>query len=275
MSKINCGRIGCHFPVKADKIICSLCSANFHPSCSNLTPEEFDKESNSGNWSCPKCSSLTDANGSNDGTAAKHARTDSLFPITYVTGNPNKLRETVQLLGNKYMKFIQQHDVDLPEYQSSSPEEVALLKCKHAASLVGGPVLVEDTCLAFDALKGLPGPYIKWFLKAVGSEGLNKMLEGFRSDTPEGDYASAICTFAYTSGRGPEAEVKILQGITRGRIVKPRGKSIFGWDSCFEPLDSQGRTYAEMPSEEKNKISHRSKAVAKLRKLLDELSESR
>lgn len=197
MSKINCGRIGCRFPIKADKIICSLCSANFHPSCSNLTPEEFDKESNSGNWSCPKCPSLTDANSSNDGTAAKHARTDLFFPISYVTGNPNKLRETVQILGNKYIKLvslilyhidciksfisksifqIKQHDVDLPEYQSSSPEEVALLKCQHAASLVSGPVLVEDTCLAFDALKGLPGPYIKWFLKAVGPEGDLKIL---------------------------------------------------------------------------------------------------
>nr|CUU98535.1 hypothetical transcript [Hymenolepis microstoma] len=275
MSGIVCGRTGCRFPIKTDKIICSLCSANFHPNCSNLTPEEFDKESNSGNWRCSKCPSSTDASSSNDGPPPKRVRAGSPFPISYVTGNPNKLRETVEVLGSEYAQFIKQYDADLPEYQGNSPEEIAVLKCRHAANLVDGPVLIEDTCLAFDALKGLPGPYIKWFLSAIGSEGLNKMLEGFRDDTSGGDYASAICTFAYTSGRGPEAEVKLLQGITRGRIVKPRGKSGFGFDSCFEPLDSQGRTYAELGSEEKNKISHRFKAVEKLRVLLSELSESR
>lgn len=101
------------------------------------------------------------------------------------------------------------------------------------------------------------------------------MLDGFRGESSEGAHASAICTFAYTSGEGPDSEVKVLQGITRGRIVEPRGKSGFGWDSCFEPFDSQGQTYAEMESEAKNKISHRSKAVAKLREFLDELAEKK
>ncbi|KAM7541197.1 hypothetical protein Aperf_G00000046103 [Anoplocephala perfoliata] len=189
--------------------------------------------------------------------------------------NPNKLRETLQILGDKYSSLIRQVDVDLPEYQGSSPEEIARLKCQHAAELVGGPVLIEDTCLAFDALKGLPGPYIKWFLKAVGPEGLNKLLEGFRTQTSggvEGDSASAICTFAYMSGRGLDTEAEILQGITRGRIVKPRGKSGFGWDPCFAPTEGGGLTYAEMSAETKNRISHRSKAVAKLRQFLDGLS---
>ncbi|VDN95922.1 unnamed protein product [Rodentolepis nana] len=274
MPEIVCGRIGCRFPIKSDRIICSLCSANFHPSCSNLTPEEFGKESNSGNWRCSKCPCSTYANSSND-ASPKRVIADSIFPISYVTGNPNKLRETIAVLGNEYAQLIKQHDADLPEYQGSSPEEIAVLKCRHAANLVDGPVLIEDTCLAFDALKGLPGPYIKWFIKAVGPDGLNKMLEGFRDGMPGGDYASAICTFAYTSGRGPEAEVKVLQGITRGRIVKPRGKSGFGFDPCFEPLDSQGLTYAELGSEEKNRISHRFKAVEKLKVLLNELSETR
>ena len=68
---------------------------------------------------------------------------------------------------------LSQVDIDLPEFQGSCVEEIARLKCNHAAKLLGGEVgvLIEDTCLAFDALKGLPGPYIKWFLKAVGPEG--------------------------------------------------------------------------------------------------------
>ena len=60
---------------------------------------------------------------------------------------------------------------------------------------VDGAVMVEDTSLCFNALDGLPGPYIKWFLEKVGHEGLNKMLAGF------GDYSAyAQCTFAFTPG---------------------------------------------------------------------------
>ena len=55
--------------------------------------------------------------------------------------------------------------------------------------------MVEDTCLCFNALKGLPGPYIKWFLSKLGHEGLNRMLAGFDDKT-----AYAQCTFAYSPG---------------------------------------------------------------------------
>ncbi len=78
--------------------------------------------------------------------------------------------------------------------------------------------MTEDTALAFHALGGLPGPYIKHFLAAVGGEGLNKMLDGFReveiddegniirdeNDQPKekGKEAEAICTFAFCTGPG-------------------------------------------------------------------------
>ena len=56
-------------------------------------------------------------------------------------------------------------------------------------------VMVEDTCLCFNALKGLPGPYIKWFLQKLGHDGLNAMLAGFEDKS-----AYAQCTFAYSAG---------------------------------------------------------------------------
>ena len=61
-------------------------------------------------------------------------------------------------------------DLDLPEYQGT-PEEVARTKCEEAAKHIQGPVLVEDTSLCFNALGGMPGPYIKWFLKSCGPSG--------------------------------------------------------------------------------------------------------
>ncbi|XP_035306734.1 inosine triphosphate pyrophosphatase isoform X3 [Cricetulus griseus] len=58
----------------------------------------------------------------------------------------------------------------VPEYQGE-PDEISIQKCKEAARQVQGPVLVEDTCLCFNALGGLPGPYIKWFLEKLKPEG--------------------------------------------------------------------------------------------------------
>lgn len=63
----------------------------------------------------------------------------------------------------------------VPELQGE-PEEVALEKVKIAYEQTKKAVLVEDTSLCFNAYKGLPGPYIKWFLKSVGPEGLAKMV---------------------------------------------------------------------------------------------------
>lgn len=70
------------------------------------------------------------------------------------------------------MKFLK---VDLPEYQGE-PDFISEAKCKCAASTINEPVIIEDTSLGFNALKGLPGPYIKWFLEKLGAGGLFKLL---------------------------------------------------------------------------------------------------
>jgi inosine triphosphate pyrophosphatase len=120
--------------------------------------------------------------------------------------------------------------------------------------------MVEDTCLCFHAMKGLPGPYIKWFLQKLGHEGLNAMLVGFEDKS-----AYAQCTFAYTPG--PGVEPIIFVGKTEGRIVPARGPGDFGWDPIFQP-DGFEETYAEMNPEIKNTISHRYRALDGLRKYL-------
>ena len=63
-------------------------------------------------------------------------------------------------------------DIDLPEFQGE-PDEISRAKCLEAAKRVNGAVMTEDTCLCFNALGGMPGPYVKWFLKAVGPPGLS------------------------------------------------------------------------------------------------------
>ncbi|KAG6353923.1 hypothetical protein INS49_005180 [Diaporthe citri] len=177
--------------------------------------------------------------------------TSATHVVNFITGNKNKLGEVKAILEPTIE--VRSQALDLIEVQGTL-EEVTIAKCKSAAEQVGGPVLVEDTCLCFDALKGLPGPYIKWFMKDLGHEGLNNLLAAY-----EDKGAKAVCTFGFS--QGPGHEPILFQGVTQGRIVPARGPANFGWDPIFE---YEGQTYAEMDKIEKNKISHRGRALEKL-----------
>ncbi|XP_059632230.1 inosine triphosphate pyrophosphatase [Cornus florida] len=172
-------------------------------------------------------------------------------PVTFVTGNAKKLEEVRAILGNSIP--FQSLKLDLPELQGE-PEDISKEKARLAAKEVKGPVLVEDACLCFNALNGLPGPYIKWFLPKIGHEGLNNLLMAYEDKS-----AYTVCVFSFALG--PNADPITFLGKTTGKIVPPRGPKDFGWDPIFQP-DGYDQTYAEMPKEEKNKISHRSKALA-------------
>ncbi|EIE25716.1 Maf/Ham1 [Coccomyxa subellipsoidea C-169] len=182
--------------------------------------------------------------------------------IMFATGNANKLREVVAILeaGHPLPFAVKAANLDLPELQGE-PTEIAKEKCRLAAQQVGGAVMVEDTSLCFNAMGGLPGPYIKWFLQKLGHEGLNKMLAGFEDKT-----GYAQCIFAY-SPAGPGAEPQVFVGRTGGRIVPARGPASFGWDPIFQP-DGYEETYAQLDKAVKNTISHRYRALDKLRDYL-------
>ncbi|XP_039448849.1 inosine triphosphate pyrophosphatase [Culex pipiens pallens] len=177
-------------------------------------------------------------------------------PISFVTGNAKKLEEVRAILGAAFPREIVAVKLDLPELQGEV-DDICRKKCLEAARNVKGPVLVEDTCLCFNALKGLPGPYIKWFLEKLGPEGLHKLLDGWEDKS-----AQAVCTFAYAPDE--QGEVLLFQGRTEGDIVFPRGSRDFGWDPIFQPK-GYDKTYAELPKERKNEISHRFRALDKLR----------
>lgn len=183
--------------------------------------------------------------------------------LTFVTGNAKKLEELRAILGTNFPLEIISHKVDLPELQGEM-EEISIKKCQEAARRLKKPVLIEDTSLCFKALNGLPGPYIKWFLDKIKPEGLPKLLTGWEDKSAE-----AVCTFAYCEGSCEDSDVILFQGITKGQIVEPRGTRDFGWDCVFQP-EGFNKTYAELPKEEKNTISHRYKALEKLRKYFTE-----
>lgn len=179
--------------------------------------------------------------------------------VTFVTGNKKKAEEVERILSNGTdLPFtFTNHKIDLPELQGD-PIHVAKEKCQLAAKELNGACIVEDTSLCFTALNGLPGIYIKWFLDAISLDGLNDMIS-FSED--KSGYAQTVV--AYCSG--PGKEVYTFAGRTNGNIVRPRGNRDFGWDPIFEPDEGNGLTYAEMTGEQKDEISHRKRAFAKLR----------
>lgn len=169
--------------------------------------------------------------------------------------------QVVQILekGTKLPFEVVAQSVELPELQGE-PEDIAKEKCRLAAKQVDGPVMVEDTSLCFNAMGGLPGPYIKWFLQKLKPQGLSKMLDGFEDKT-----GYAQCIFAYAQDASSDPIVFV--GRTQGTIVPPRGPTDFGWDPVFQP-DGFDETYAELSKDIKNTISHRYRALDKLREFL-------
>ena len=191
--------------------------------------------------------------------SGKNKKTTKKKVINFVSGNKNKLRELTDLFNEHFKDIeIKQLDIDLPELQGN-PEDIVRGKLKLAiekSKNLEGPVLVEDTSLCFNAYGGLPGPYIKYFLKEIKQEGLYKMICAFEDHSA---YAQSI----FGLQKNENSEPQLFIGKTEGEIVSPRGSKNFGlkgWDPCFQPKCSK-KTYAEMEEDEKNKISHRGKST--------------
>jgi len=174
--------------------------------------------------------------------------------LKFITGNINKFAEVKVIFPE-----LERLDIDLPEIQSLDPREIVEFKLKSALEHVPGGIIIEDTSLYFDGLNGLPGPLIKWFLKALGCAGLAKMALASGNDKAE---AKTIIGYADSDGN-----TFYFEGVVAGRIVAPRGETSFGWDPIFEP-DGHDLTFAEMGIEEKNKISMRRQAAQKLKDFL-------
>ena len=184
--------------------------------------------------------------------------------IYFVTGNVKKWEEVKCILGPHLPNTLDTTSLDLPEIQGTI-EEIAIAKCKYAAKHLSSAVITEDTALIFDDMNGMPGPYIKWFLDALKLDRLSLMAKSFSKAVHQSSEipckARAVCTMAYAPG--PDSEPIIFQGITPGTISSPRGPPNFGWDPIFVPEGST-LTYAEMPKEQKNSISHRYRALNQL-----------
>ncbi len=173
--------------------------------------------------------------------------------IFFVTGNKNKLKEVRKILGFE----IKHTELEIREMQSMSLREIVEDKAKKAFEKIRKPVIVEDTALCIKAWKNFPGPLIRWVMETMGVEEMCGLLGKNRK-------AMAEACVAYYDGK----RMKIFSGTVKGEIAKnPRGRKRFDWDRAFIPKGFE-RTFAEMTMEEKNRISHRSKAFLRLKEYL-------
>ena len=179
--------------------------------------------------------------------------------LLIVTGNDDKAREFSRLLNIKELK-IEYKSLSVTEIQGLDIHEIGRFKTEEVLKMeeeIKGfdAVLTDDTSLTCEGLSGLPGTLIKWFMESLGPIGLLELLKG-RSKA-----AKAICllTLGFTS----KQKTIQFEGVVEGELIPPTEETGFGWDPIFKP-DNTDKTYATMGAVEKNKISHRSLATAKL-----------
>lgn len=172
--------------------------------------------------------------------------------LLLVTGNLDKVAEFSAILGHP----LEARHLSVPEVQSLDVATVARMKATAAYEQIGRPLLVDDSGIMIAAWNGLPGALTKWFLDAVGPEGILSMLQRFDDRRATASTAVALAT---------ASSVEVFTGTIDGIVPEAtRGPNGFGYDSIFIP-EGQDRTLAEMSSAEKNVLSMRRVALEALR----------
>ncbi len=190
--------------------------------------------------------------------------------IVLASHNRNKAQEIQMLLGNQFHVILQQaFDIPPIEETGSTFEENALLKAKTVYDIIGLPVIGDDSGLEVVALNNQPGVYSSRFAgdNASDDDNIDKLLRKMHNIPTEKRTARFRCVVAFL-GTSSDDQPVFFEGEWAGYIAKERrGKNGFGYDPVFVDLQSN-LTAAELESDQKNKISHRGKAVQSLKSYL-------
>jgi XTP/dITP diphosphohydrolase len=192
--------------------------------------------------------------------------------LVVATFNRDKLSELRALLDLADLELVSLADVPgatAPRETGATLEENAVLKARAARALTGLGAIGDDTGLEVYALDGAPGVRSARYAgpRATYADNVKKLLEALRGVPRERRTARfrTVCAACLASG-----EKLMAEGVIEGIITEaPRGSAGFGYDPVFE-LEGDGRTLAELKAGEKNRMSHRARAVLGLRKRLED-----
>ncbi|MEW6690926.1 MAG: RdgB/HAM1 family non-canonical purine NTP pyrophosphatase [Pseudomonadota bacterium] len=189
--------------------------------------------------------------------------------LVLASGNPGKRDELRELLAPLGIHVITQAELGIVE--AGEPHETfrdnALAKARHAAFATRLPALADDSGLCVDALGGAPGVQSARYAGEPRSDARNneKLLAEMQDKSDR--RAHYVCALALVRGPG-DARPLVTAAEWHGEIAPaPRGAGGFGYDPIFW-LPALGRTAAELDPAEKNRVSHRGRALAKLLELL-------
>ncbi len=184
--------------------------------------------------------------------------------IIVATGNEGKMDEIRQILGGRQLRFSSLRDENLLDINVVEDgltfEENAIIKAKTISRITGEMVLADDSGLEVDYLDKAPGIYSARYMGedtpySVKNKHIIELLDGVEEEKRTARFVCVIaCAF-------PDGCLITTQGTIEGRIgYGEKGENGFGYDPIFY-VPELGCTTAELPPEEKNKISHRGKAL--------------
>lgn len=186
----------------------------------------------------------------------------SNFPIDkvafFATGNIHKFNEACLLL-SEFKIATAMLKVKTAEIQDNNIENIAVVSASDVANKCHLPIIVEDAGLFINALNNFPGPYSSYVFQTIGTTGILRLTKD--ADNRDAYFHSVI---AFCK---PKEEPITFHGRIEGKIVQEeRGNAGFGFDPIFAPSKGNGKTFAEMKTEEKNTYSHRAEALRKFAK---------
>ena len=184
-----------------------------------------------------------------------------VMELKVVTSNDGKIKEFKQAF-EKTPVFPTKVSVPYPEVQASSLEEVVDFGLDNLKDKIQPPFIIDDAGVFVDGLEGFPGVYSRYVYDTIGLQGILKQMENL-----EDRQASFKCVLGLLLEDGTTHK---FVGECKGRIIhEMRGDGGFGYDPIFIP-DGFDRTFAELPPEEKNEISHRGRAMQNLLAFISE-----
>lgn len=200
--------------------------------------------------------------------------------IILASSNSGKIAEIQALLSDLSIELIPQKNFNIEDVDETGLTfvENALLKARNAAQISGLPALADDSGLTVDCLGGAPGVYSARYAgadtKGDSAALIAKLLSEISKSNSNNFRASFHCVMALLITPDDPAPI-ICHGIWTGEIIlEPRGQHGFGYDPVFY-VPEYGCTAAELDHAEKNKISHRAKAMSQFKEALHSMSEFR
>lgn len=193
--------------------------------------------------------------------------------IIAASSNPHKIKEMQAIMSKYGMKVVSRDEAGVPPFEVKEDgetfEENSFKKADAIMKATGKTTIADDSGLMVEYLGGAPGVYSARFAgeecnDQKNNEKLLTLLKNQVGDDRKAKFVSVI-TLIF-----PDGETLVARGECEGRIIgAPTGENGFGYDPLFVPA-GYDRTFAQLTEEEKNAISHRAKALAKLEELMAE-----